>query len=349
MRYLLTAFLLMFSTIAHAQGLWRLDQPLSKMSISIASDTSQRRADLSQFIWGNSTPQLPALTTTYDGGCCNGEMAPSYLGVTPSSSIWLAYQMENNVWARVWYGKFTGSTCLMIVNAGHAEGFFNAANLSNYLIAGVDALVRRLAGKPCDLILNSMPLYGENRFAASYLNISPDDPSAHDKMAAGFPPATGSAVKYFVGPGLAALSYALAQRSYQTIGAVGLSGGGWATTMMAAIDQRIQRSYAVAGSVPLDFRGVLPREGDWEQYALPFDYLDLYAMGADAANRKAFLFYNGKDPCCFSLLEAYPWASSLSAKLASFPGQFAAYEYFAATTHDIQVPVADFIMNDLAN
>lgn len=330
-----------------AQTIWRLDQPLARLTINTPDDVASKRSTLSQAIWGATTPQLPAIVSTFPGGGNGGEMAPAYFGRTPTSSIWLAFTMENNVWARTYYATFANSTCLVIVNGGHGEGFFNYQNVPNFNVAGVDALVRQIAVKPCDIILNSMPMMGENRFAAPYIGINPDL-NAHDVLAAGFAPPTGSALKYFVGPGLASLSYALAQRSYQTVAAVGLSGGGWATTLMAAIDPRIQRSYAVAGSVPLDFRAALPREGDWEQYALPLDYLDLYAMSVDAADRRSYLFYNGNDPCCFQFDAVIPWAAALTSKLSSFPGCFAVYQLFPSNTHDIQPSMQSFIINDLS-
>lgn len=320
------------------------------MTINIPGDVAAKRAALSQVIWGNNAPQLPTIVNTFPGTGNGGELAPAYFGRTPSTSIWLAFTMERNVWARTYYATFPNSTCLVIVNGGHGEGFFNTQNIAGYNVAGVDTLVRQIVAKPCDVILNSMPMAGENRFAAPYIGLDPNNVNGiHDLLAAGFAPPTGSALKYFVGPGLASLSYALAQKSYQTVAVVGLSGGGWATTVMAAIDPRIQRSYAVAGSVPLDYRAVLPREGDWEQYALPLDYLDLYAMSVDAADRRGFLFYNGKDPCCFQFDAVIPWSGPLTTKLsASFPGQFAIYQYFPANVHDIHPPMQSFIMNDLS-
>jgi hypothetical protein len=329
-----------------AQPLWNMGQPLASMTIHTPDDVAAKRTQLIQAIWGGETPSLPAISRVWDGGCCNGEMAPTYLGKTPATSVWLAITMENNVWARVWYATFPGSTCLMIVNGGHAEGFFNKDNLPKFSVPGVDALVRSIAGTPCDLILSSMPLQGENRFAAASVNINPDAANAHDQLAL-LKPATGSPLKYFVNPALVGLNYALSQRSYDKIAAVGISGGGWTTTVLAAIEPRIQRSYAVAGSVPMAYRATDP-EGDWEQYNLPMDYSDLYAMGVAEAGRKAFLFYNGKDTCCFQTAAVTPWAGPMIQALSGFPGTFGVYSVYSAATHDIQPQVADFIRNDLA-
>jgi hypothetical protein len=347
MRYIFALILsfLVPSAANSTQPLWHLGDPLAYMTARNPDDAIAKRAELIQAIWGQATPQLPPVANTFPGNGNGGELAPKYFGRTPASSVWLVFAMENNVWARTYYATFPGSTCLMIVNGGHGEGFFNTQNLPNFSIPGVDALVRSLAGKPCDIILSSMPLQGENRFAAAYVNINPDGPNTHNQLAL-LKPATGSPLKYFLGPALASLNYALSQRSYDKIGAVGISGGGWTTSMLTAIEPRIQRAYAVAGSVPLAYRAADP-EGDWEQYNVPFSYLDIYAMSVAEPGR-SFLFYNGKDPCCFQAAAVTPWAPHLSQALAGFPGEFSAFILNSASTHDIHPPVAEFILNDLA-
>lgn len=337
-------FVCFLSNYTKADPLWNLSNPLSSMTIAAPSDVILKRKQLSQAIWGSDTPQPPSLTNTFPGNGNAGELAPTYFNKTPLTSIWLGFSMERNVWARTYYATFPGSTCLMIVNGGHAEGFFNTQNLPKFSIPGVDALVRSLAGKPCDIILNSMPLQGENRFAASYVNINPDV-NTHDQLAL-LKPAIGSPLKYFLGPALSTLNYALSQRSYDKIGAVGISGGGWETSMLAAIEPRIQRSYAVAGSVPLSYRAMVP-EGDWEQYNIPIDYLDIYAMSVAETGRKSFLFYNGKDPCCFQMNAVTPWAEPLTKAIANFPSKLDIYISYSSATHDIQPEMATFIINDL--
>ncbi|MCW8861030.1 MAG: alpha/beta hydrolase, partial [Rhodospirillales bacterium] len=48
-------------------------------------------------------------------------------------------------------------------------------------------------------------------------------------------------------PVVVAINYALESFRYKTIDMIGLSAGGWATAVMAALDPRIRRSYPVAG------------------------------------------------------------------------------------------------------
>ena len=67
--------------------------------------------------------------------------------------------------------------------------------------------------------------------------------------------------RYFMEPIVRAVAFALA-RGYTQVVMGGLSGGGWSTTLAAAIDPRIGLSMPVAGSVPCDFSHV---SWDFEQ------------------------------------------------------------------------------------
>ena len=98
---------------------------------------------------------------------------------------------------------------------------------------------------------------------------------------------------------------------YPTVHMVGRSGGGWATTIYAALDWRILRSVSIAGTLPIELR--LPdldgRDdlGDWEQYGPHVlrlvSYQDLYeaasGLGLDSSRRHVQI-YNEYDECCFS-------------------------------------------------
>lgn len=72
---------------------------------------------------------------------------------------------------------------------------------------------------------------------------------------------------------------------------IGLSGGGWTTTVVTALSDRILRGYSVAGDVPIDMRA---RVGDWENENPPLPYRDLYTMAAP----RLMHIYNEYDYCC---------------------------------------------------
>ncbi len=101
----------------------------------------------------------------------------------------------------------------------------------------------------------------------------------------------------------------------QGVGMIGVSGGGWTTTLVAAVDTRVRISYPCAGSLPqcLTVAGPTPTSRDVEQVdivdgdLLYFDstngpntgklsYLDLYVLGACGVNRKQVQCLNPDDP-----------------------------------------------------
>lgn len=114
---------------------------------------------------------------------------------------------------------------------------------------------------------------------------------------------SGSPLKFFLEPTLASINYL--QKNYphlRDFSMTGLSGGGWTTTLYAAVDPRIQTSIPVAGSLPF----YLCHEGyghDIEQRIDSFyrlaGHLDLYLLGAYGKGRKQIQVLNRRDDCCF--------------------------------------------------
>ncbi len=140
----------------------------------------------------------------------------------------------------------------------------------------------------------SMPLFGQNEAPPMF-------PAGHNGFAQ---VATDdfSPIKLFLHPVVLTLNQALRDRDYRLVAMTGYSGGGWTTTLAAAIDTRIQKSYPVAGTLPLAMRS--QRElGDYEQF-LPAlyavaDYETLYALGSSLGRRQLQIL-NTFDSCCFA-------------------------------------------------
>ncbi|MEO8428165.1 MAG: hypothetical protein ABI651_13730, partial [Verrucomicrobiota bacterium] len=119
---------------------------------------------------------------------------------------------------------------------------------------------------------------------------------------------TGSPLKYFLEPTAISLNH-LKTRSragrfphYRAFHMTGLSGGGWATTVYAAIDPTIRCSFPVAGTIPLYLR-TGGSVGDLEQFEPSFyriaGYPDLYILGAHGRGRKQVQILVRRDDCCF--------------------------------------------------
>ena len=142
------------------------------------------------------------------------------------------------------------------------------------------------------------------------------------------------ALRYFVEPAYLTANYAFAQ-GYEQLHMAGLSGGGWTTTVAAAIDKRITASFPIAGSVPCSLRlaptksnpvGYWPnqrwtgtsRDGDFEQSCAPPAHANSASGGSTSASASASTSNGGggSEPPCI-----YPTQGSS----CSSPGR-AAYE-----------------------
>lgn len=119
---------------------------------------------------------------------------------------------------------------------------------------------------------------------------------------------SGNPMKFFFEPVAISLNYLASKGGadrfprYREFHMAGLSGGGWTTTVYAAIDPRIRQSFSVAGTLPLYLRygGSV---GDLEQFEPSFytlaGYPDLYLLGSAGRGRKQVQIVNRKDDCCF--------------------------------------------------
>jgi hypothetical protein len=118
----------------------------------------------------------------------------------------------------------------------------------------------------------------------------------------------GSPIKFFLEPTAISLNHLKTSSrtdrfpNYRAFHMIGLSGGGWTTTLYAAVDPTIRCSFPVAGTIPLYLRsgGSI---GDREQFEAPFyslaGYPDLYILAAHGDGRKQVQILNRRDDCCF--------------------------------------------------
>jgi hypothetical protein len=131
----------------------------------------------------------------------------------------------------------------------------------------------------------------------------------------------GSAMRFFLEPTAISLNYLKTRHrpgkfpNYRAFHMIGLSGGGWATTVYAAIDPTIRCSFPVAGTIPLYLRsgGSI---GDREQFEPSFyslaGYPDLYVLGAHGRGRRQVQILVQRDDCCFGQAQHDPKSSGLA-------------------------------------
>ncbi len=152
-----------------------------------------------------------------------------------------------------------------------------------------------------------------------------------------------STLTFFLEPVAVALNHVIAAYRPSSVQMIGLSGGGWTTTVYAAIDPRITRSYPTAGSLPFHLRPGAPNTqssiGDWEQrldtqpafYGIA-GYLDLYVMAAIGPGRRQIQILNRFDACCFAGVGHRSYAPAVANRVDVIGGGH--WEVLEDATHD---------------
>ena len=116
----------------------------------------------------------------------------------------------------------------------------------------------------------------------------------------------------------------------ERVAMTGLSGGGWQTAVLSALDERITLTVPVAGH-----SGMQPRLhafgdlGDLEQ--VPSDFLtvgDYIHMTALFAPRPALLIYNQHDNCCFLPENALPATYDPVVPVYQLYGRASVFQYY---------------------
>lgn len=140
-----------------------------------------------------------------------------------------------------------------------------------------------------------------------------------------------SPIKYFLEPVTAIVNYVRDRYQAECVALTGVSGGGWTTTVYAAIDDRVCYSFPVAGSLPLYLRLFPPNTktlSDYENshvgdmYRIA-NYLDMYVMGSSGPGRKQIQILNKYDAEVFRGIVARTYEPAVQEAVAEIgPGSF---------------------------
>jgi hypothetical protein len=272
-------------------------------------DVSLLRNNLLRFIWGDSRlPTVLPKTVTKDYKLDKRwkYKSKSYVPLVGYSYQWASYnelenllridkiavEMEFDLHSNVYHFLPTvPNGAAILFHQGHGGDFHKSK-----------ALIEEFLRKGYSVVAFSMPLLNINNKptvylpAFGYLQLN-----THDFIQY-LNPDEGNPIKYFLEPVVQVLNYLEKYYDYELFSMVGISGGGWTTTIVAAIDMRIKLSFPVAGTVPIFLRD--SGDGiDWEQSAVEFysiaNNLELYVLGAYGLERKQLQIVNYYDPCCF--------------------------------------------------
>lgn len=312
----------------------------SLIDIGDEADIARKRRDLTAFIWRNAEAPFDRLPDVVE----DGSILP-FIDIDSAASVErLEIRMPLGVNSVVFDIRPKRPTsCLMLYQEGHRVSFLARKGL-----------IRRLVDAGCEVVALSLPLTGGDnsrpeidhpRFGRILLN----DPDKLELLET----ETFSTLQFFLTPPIVALNHVLAQRHFDRVGMAGFSGGGWVTELVAALDPRVQHSYAVAGSVPSTVHAAAPEWGSYEQrLARLYDianYPELYVMAASSPSRRHFQFYNIADPCCFSGNNWRFWHRAVADRTRQLGGVFDIIPYEQPDAHRLGREVGSKIVADFAD
>jgi hypothetical protein len=307
----------------------------SLITVQSAADVAARRARLIAYVWkGAGLPtRLPRVRT---GVSVPPLASLPHVHRVDELSVPLTYGMSSRVFHAL--PRPPGNGQVAVYHNGHGEP-------AGAMLATVAALLQR----GYSVLVLAMPFMHWN---------APPGRGAASHDFARRESARFSALTFFLDPVAVAVNHAVAVHRPASVQMIGLSGGGWTTTVYAAIDPRVTRSYPVAGSLPFYLRGAAPNvtssAGDWEQRrdTLPgfygaAGYLDLYVMAAAGPGRRQLQILNRFDPCCFSGVGHRSYAPAVAQRAGLIGGGWDLLEDATHDQHTISPYALSVILHDL--
>ena len=283
------------------------------------------RTELIEYIWkAPALPEdLPSVATNVTNPFADLPTPPGVARIDE-----LTVPMDDLVARMYLFVPEHASRRLVIFHQGHADVLWYSNGRS---------VIRRFLAERVPVLVVFMPMYGPN--TAPWGPV----PFFHWPLMWRETPSL-SPIRYFLEPVVRAVTYAQQVLHIRHISMVGVSGGGWTTTLAAAVDPRITVSVSVAGSVPSYLRSPscppTAGTGDYEQIHPPLyaiaDYLDLYVLAAYGRHRGHLQVINQFDPCCSAGLGYQTYGDFLRNLVERLPrgGQ---YEMFLDSSHTAHI------------
>jgi hypothetical protein len=316
------------------------------ITIDNNQEATSRRAELVNFIWGST-----GLPKGLPGKVEKAIQDERYADLDNLKQIdRLTVNMEWGLTSTAYHFVPKHSNRrLLIYHGGHDGDFIIAKDLISFFLQN-----------GFDVIGMSMPLEPPNNQPVVELeNIGNVQLAFHDqlkllKMKSGHP------VQLLLTPVAVVLNYAQ-PLGYESVFMTGVSGGGWTTTVYAALDPRITRSYPAAGTLPLHLRedrnrtNSAQRPADWGDYEQTIpelhsiaNYLDLYILSSLGGQRKQLQIVNKYDPCCFNGEAFRAYEDVVNERVRNLGG--GSFEVFLDTnnrTHSISPDAMNVILQDI--
>jgi hypothetical protein len=172
-------------------------------------------------------------------------------------------------------------------------------------------------------------------------------------------------IKFFLEPLVAVINLLeREQAAADCLGMVGISGGGWTTILYSALDDRICRSWPVAGKLPVYLLALPPNDrntnnradkvvGDYEEFVPELNqianFLELSVLGAKGENRRQTQVINKYDRLTYRGVGARHYEPAVKAAVQSLGGgDFSVVIDETHTLHEISPAARAMIVKDMA-
>lgn len=315
------------------------------ISLRNADDAIERRKELTSFIWGASG--FPASAPDRVEENITDERYSRLRNLKQINKLTMA--MEWGFSSTAYHFIAThGNNKLLIYHRGHDGDFLGGiATIEFFLDRGFSVLAFSMPLEPP----NNRPIVDLDGIGR--IQITFHDQLKLLQMKHGHP------VQLFLTPIAVALNYA-ETFGYDSVFMTGVSGGGWTTTLYAAVDPRITRSYPVAGTLPLHLRedrkrsNTAHRSSDWGDYEQTIpelhrlaNYLDLYVLGSYGLHRKQLQILNKYDPCCLAGDAARTYENVVNERVHTLgAGEFAVFLNTSNKVHEFSDQTLNVIVDD---
>tara|TARA_A100001037_G_C15091815_1_gene609510 strand:+ start:454 stop:1566 length:1113 start_codon:yes stop_codon:yes gene_type:complete len=285
-------------------------------------DVKQKRNELIQFVW--KTNELPnKLPEQIDKNISDERFIPlSNLEQIDKLTITMEHGLSSIVY--VFYPENSNGK-VVIYHQGHSGGFINGKST-----------IEKFVDDGFTVAAFSMPLIGlNNQPIVNIENIGSVKLLKHNQFVI-LESDEFSSMSYFFTPITVTINYLTDISNFKDFYMLGISGGGWTSTVYPALDTRITKSFSIAGSLPLSLRNIISDVGDYEQFNPEFysiaNYFDIYVMSSSGNNREHIQIFNQNDPCCFSGKDSSYLFDPLRNSISSFDS--GVFEIIVDETHN---------------
>ena len=261
----------------------------SLISINSKQDIFEKRLNMIEYIWNES--EFPSNGNISLIKNFSDERYEDLDNLDSMDKITVSMQYDVNSIAYLFHSKISTGN-LIIYHEGHNGDFINGKySIQFFLNEGYDVLAF------------SMPLLGMNNQPIVDTSFGKIKLSTHNHLKF-LDNQKFSSLVFFFEPIFTSIDFLENEFNYDSYNMLGISGGGWTTTVYSSIDDRISNSFSISDSFPIYLRSDAKNLGDYEQTRPDFysisNYLEIYILSSYDENRIHIQFLNKYDPCCFS-------------------------------------------------